>query len=415
MKNFKVVVAHPYKQHSFELAEGLRRKGVLYKYITTVYYKKYNLTYLITRLLNGQSKNKAKNRCQEDLDPYVMQYCELPGLIKLFVMRVPFIKKLYNTIKYKSSDFFARKTAKYCIDNHIDAVIVYDDTSPLFGKIIKQSQSKTKVILDMSSAALPYLAKIYRKDMIISPDYADKLYRERKNALDNKLLQRAKKEIEYADYYLVASNFTKSSLMNCGVNKDRIYVCPYGVDSSLFKPGDNRNRDILHAVYIGGTKQFKGISYLIEAFFRLNNKPVDLTIIGINDLPEDLTNQLHNVYFTGVIMPEEVSNFLLKSDFAIFPSLGDGFGFAVTESLSAGCPVICTHNTGASDLIEDGINGFIIKPHSYEAIIEKVVFMLDNRIELKKMQINARKSVTDLTWDRYYDTVGDAVLSILNH
>ena len=259
----------------------------------------------------------------------------------------------------------------------------------------------------MSAPALPYMKKIYEKDMMISPDFSNMLKKEKFNTFNEKLLCRLNEEIKYADYFLVASEFTKQSLIGCNIPENRIFICRYGINSKIFKPGNKKN-SILKATYIGGTKQFKGLSYLLKAFKKLENYPVSLTIVGENTLDLEQQKEYKNIKFTGIVLPEGVSNILKDSDISIFPSLGDGFGFAVTESLASGCPVICSKNTGASDLIIDGENGFIIDAHSSEQIIEKVVYFIKNKSKLYEMQKSARNSVLQLTWENYYNDVSIA-------
>lgn len=413
-EGLKIVVAHPYKQHSFELAEALRRKGILHKYITTVYYKKANLTWILTMGLKGTTKGKALSRSDKRIDSFAKQYCEIWGLIKLLVLRKPKLMKYYNFIKYHSSDVFARKVARYCCKNHVDAVVVYDDTSPLCAEIIKKKDPNIKVIIDMSAPSLPYLSAIYRSDMELAPDFAEILAGERKNALNEKLLERSRREINSADYYLVASNFSVESITTLGKSKESVFVCPYGVDAQLFQPGSQRNGEVLKAVYVGGTKEFKGISYLLKAFEQLKDSLIELTIVGANTLPESMLEKYSYINFTGVIMHEEVAKVLQHSDFMIFPSIGDGFGLSVTEALASGCPVICSLNAGAVDLIEDGYNGFKISAQDVGAIVDKVRYFINNRESLKNMQINARESVKDLTWDKYYERVGCVFDTIFN-
>lgn len=411
--SYRVVVAHPYKQHSFELAEGLREQGLLYKYYTTVYYRKNNLTGFVACLLKGQSKKKAMGRSDNRIDKYVHQINEIDGLVNLFIMRIPFFKGSFEKIKCRFCDRFAKKVARKCVKEAVDAVVVYDDTSPIIAEYIKKKSPATTIILDMSAPALPFLNIIYKEDMIISPDYADMLFNERRNALDEVLLKRSEREILGADYYIVASEFSRKSLQRCGVEDSKIYSVRYGVQNDCFVPGINRAGDVLHCVFTGGTKQFKGLSYLLDAFSKMEELPVDLTIIGENKLSEFEMSKYKNVVFTGVVMPEEVSLILQKSDFMVFPSLGDGFGLSVTEALASGCPVICSDSTGASDIIEDYWNGFIIPTHNSEMIIRYVKYFIDNREKLKEMQKNARTSVKTLSWDKYYYNIGTTVRDIL--
>ena len=58
----------------------------------------------------------------------------------------------------------------------------------------------------------------------------------------------------------------------------------------------------------------------------------------------------------------ELKKYFKASDIFIFPSLYDQFGYVVLEALASGLPVICSKNSGASSLIHNGKNGFIIDP-----------------------------------------------------
>lgn len=59
----------------------------------------------------------------------------------------------------------------------------------------------------------------------------------------------------------------------------------------------------------------------------------------------------------------ELKKYFKASDIFIFPSLYDQFGYVVLEALSSGLPVVCSKNAGASSLIQDGKNGFVIDPN----------------------------------------------------
>jgi glycosyltransferase involved in cell wall biosynthesis len=58
----------------------------------------------------------------------------------------------------------------------------------------------------------------------------------------------------------------------------------------------------------------------------------------------------------------------------VHPSLQDNYGLAMPEALTYGLPVVVTENTGAKDLIKEGVNGFIIPIRDSEAIKEKIMY-----------------------------------------
>ena len=58
----------------------------------------------------------------------------------------------------------------------------------------------------------------------------------------------------------------------------------------------------------------------------------------------------------------------------VLNSLEDGFGVVLPQSMACGLPVICTVNTAGNDVIEDGIDGFVIPIRDVEALKEKLLF-----------------------------------------
>ena len=70
--NKKVIVVHPGKQHSFRLAEALKKDNMLLNYVTTVYDKKYSLTHLFGSFLKGDNKKRFLTRKSEIFDENVV-------------------------------------------------------------------------------------------------------------------------------------------------------------------------------------------------------------------------------------------------------------------------------------------------------------------------------------------------------
>ena len=104
----------------------------------------------------------------------------------------------------------------------------------------------------------------------------------------------------------------------------------------------------------------------------------------------------HNLFNNVRILEKkdrsEIIKYYKASDFLIFPSLYDQFGFVVAEALTLGIPVLCSKNSGASVLIKDGYNGFLIDPKfKIELMINKIIENLDF---LKK---NSSTSISEYT------------------
>jgi glycosyltransferase involved in cell wall biosynthesis len=62
----------------------------------------------------------------------------------------------------------------------------------------------------------------------------------------------------------------------------------------------------------------------------------------------------------------------------VLPSIEDGFGMVIGEAMACGCPVIASVNTGASELISDAVDGFIVPIRSPELIADRLQMLADN-------------------------------------
>ena len=84
----------------------------------------------------------------------------------------------------------------------------------------------------------------------------------------------------------------------------------------------------------------------------------------------------------------ELVKYYKASDIFMFVSLYDQFGYVVPEALTSNLAVICSSTTGASSLIEDGYNGFVVEPtKDFNKEINLIIK------DLKTFQDNAYKSI----------------------
>jgi len=119
----------------------------------------------------------------------------------------------------------------------------------------------------------------------------------------------------------------------------------------------------------------------------------------------------NRVRFTDPIPQVKLRDRYHQASVFVLASLADGFGMVVPEAMACGLPVIVTENVGAADLIQDGVNGFIVPVQSPEKIAEKLIFLKENPGMASQMGINARATVErGYSWRDY----GDRLVSYLN-
>ena len=140
-------------------------------------------------------------------------------------------------------------------------------------------------------------------------------------------------------------------------------------------------------------------SALIRAFSRTKSR-VHWSLEFIGDGPErvaleklcDSLRLGNSVHFLG--QRNDVDQLLLDSTIFAFTSLTEGFPNALAEALAAGCACISFDcPTGPSELIEHGVNGFLVEPGD-EAEYAKLLQQLIGDADLRaKFSRKARKSM----------------------
>src|SRR5947209_6410482 len=68
----------------------------------------------------------------------------------------------------------------------------------------------------------------------------------------------------------------------------------------------------------------------------------------------------------------ELSKLMQSCTAFVFPSIEEGFARVIAEAMACGLPIIATHNSGASTVVENGKEGFIVPARSADAVYERM-------------------------------------------
>jgi poly(glycerol-phosphate) alpha-glucosyltransferase len=95
---------------------------------------------------------------------------------------------------------------------------------------------------------------------------------------------------------------------------------------------------------------------------------------------------------------EDVDSLYQSSDLMLFTSRSEGYGLVIMEALANGCPVVSYDiNYGPSEMIENGVNGYLVEDSQEELFARKVVSLLTDRAALKDMQSRCRETARKYT------------------
>jgi galacturonosyltransferase len=187
-----------------------------------------------------------------------------------------------------------------------------------------------------------------------------------------------------------------SLLPGSGVNLERFAPLPYPEET-----------DGIHFVFISRIMREKGIEQYLAAASSLrakrSNPPLHFHICGFCE-PEykgKLDEYIKNgtVIYHGMV--RDVREILAKTHCTIHPSFyPEGISNVLLESCACARPIITTERSGCREVIEDGVNGFMVKQRDSEDLIQKIEKFLALSHEQKKQMGLAGRAKMEKEFDR---------------
>jgi starch synthase len=257
-----------------------------------------------------------------------------------------------------------------------------------------------KTLYELTTGHWEWKRKLLQEEAQRNPESAPLLSQLKDS--DRHLAEKSE-ELRLADLVFVPSQHVRQTLAGV-VADEKIRVVGYGAPPPV-KPrdrhsGDDVNRP-LKVLFAGALSRQKGIGYLLDAVDSMG-KQINLTLIGRRLGVDPRVDEACNKHRWFQTVPhQQVLEKMTESDVLVLPSFSEGFGLVVTEALACGLPVIVTPNVGASDLIRDGKDGFVVPVASAEAIADRLNALDQDRELLAQMSLNAQNSAAQQSWAKY--------------
>lgn len=203
---------------------------------------------------------------------------------------------------------------------------------------------------------------------------------------------------QIANYISVASSHVVRSFELHGINANRLFKNPYGVDLSMFnyQPSIEKVYDVIS---VGAWSYQKGCDLIIAAIQKLNLK--FLHVGGINDLsfPKDDPRFTH----IDKVDQSELIKYYNKAKVFLIPSRQEGLAMVQAQAIACNLPVIGSPDSGIEDLKKIVARPemiTMIEDYTPEAVLKSINYMLTKYTELKG-DIYAGEAINNLTWEAY--------------
>lgn len=195
------------------------------------------------------------------------------------------------------------------------------------------------------------------------------------------------------DAFIVLSQEIDNELALIGVPPERRHFIPNGVDASVYRPLSPAQKSDLRArlglpegpalVYTGRFEPEKRVNNLVQVWPQIKAQYPDASLILVGDgsqrpLLEEMAAE--GVHFAGRV--DNVIPYLQAADVFVLPSAREGLSNSLIEAMATGLAAVVTSVGGALDVIEDGVNGFLVAPDDLEGLQSALVQVL-SRPELR--------------------------------
>jgi glycosyltransferase involved in cell wall biosynthesis len=200
----------------------------------------------------------------------------------------------------------------------------------------------------------------------------------------------------------------------------KVHVIPYGVDHDRFHPGitlDQRWAQTLglregYLLHVGTFSYRKNIPTVLRAisYLRAKGKWGTRQLVlagsqseGMKGVQEvyDTIRELDlgsSVVLTGYVPDEHVPGLYAHASALVMPSLYEGFGFPVLESMAVGTPVIASNSSSLPEVAEDA--AILVPPQDVEAWAKAIEDVIESPTISSELQRKGLARARQFSWER---------------
>ena len=221
------------------------------------------------------------------------------------------------------------------------------------------------------------------------------------------MFSRMNRELERADLILCPSLFVRDTMLLNGIPSEKCFVNPFGVNCTIFKQRNEVPKKP-RFVSVGTICVRKGYQYLFRAFELVKKKLPSAELVIVGDYKADFRKErpkwegtfTHHPHLSHV----ELAQLLQTCTAFVFPSQEEGFARVIPEAMGAGLPIIASYESGATTLVENGCEGFIINGRDPQHIAEAMIGVTkDRELNLQLGAASYKKGAMSNSWQDYSD------------
>ncbi len=179
--------------------------------------------------------------------------------------------------------------------------------------------------------------------------------------------------------------------------------------------GRLRKSGPIHLLFVGNLMARKGLHTVLNALARASTANWHLHIVGSQEVDPTYSASVRHranvlalspyITWHGRINDQDLCHLLSASDLLVMPSY-EGFGIVYLEAMAYGLPVLAASGGAAPEIVNPGINGYLVAPEDDQALAHYIDLLQSNRVHLATLAYHARQSYElHPTWTASMQTV----------
>ncbi|QJX64182.1 glycosyltransferase family 4 protein [Niallia circulans] len=198
------------------------------------------------------------------------------------------------------------------------------------------------------------------------------------------------------------------AISKIGLSPDKAHIVPNGVPDYFLNRTfrkNNRNNSVIKVAQVGSYIPRKGIKYTSMVMNKLLKKyqNVELTFFGTGcedvRIFEDYEPEIRNkIKVVSKYKHSELPSLLEEFHINLFPSLSEGFGKTLIESMACGLAPIAFETPGPIDIITHQYDGLIAPRRNVDLLQKHIETLINNPTLLDNIQHNAYTTAQKYSW-----------------
>lgn len=233
------------------------------------------------------------------------------------------------------------------------------------------------------------------------------------------------------DKIIAISHYIKRELMAVGFPEEKMVVVHHGTDEKIFSPKKASASIFKDHKKLKGKKRIvfnparmgmaKGCDITIQAFRLVKDRFPDAMLLmsgSGNIIDWGLTQNKEIAFFVNLIkhldlkdsvyintfsIDKEMPDLYRLADVILYPStVEEPFGLAMLEAMASGKPIIVTESGGMPEIVNNGINGYVVPKRNHELLAERIIKLLSDDELRERLGKTGREQVEAMYTKKIY-------------